>query len=57
MDRISDRRGAHADQARNLERRSEMKTTLMIERAGGVLGMGAMALVLATAGLMLTGVL
>ena len=34
-----------------------MNATLMIERAGGLLGAGALALVLATAGLMAAGVL
>lgn len=34
-----------------------MNATQMIERAGGMLGLGALALVLATAGLMAGGVL
>ena len=34
-----------------------MNTTLMIERAGGMLGLGALALLLATAGLLTAGVL
>ena len=34
-----------------------MKTSLMIGRAGGVLGAGALALLLCTAGMMVTGAL
>ena len=34
-----------------------MKTSAMIERAGGVLGAGALPLMLATAGLLVTGAL